>query len=203
MYAFIRGIVAEKGLDFCVIEAGGVGYLITATRGALARLGAVGSQATVYTVLSHREDDMQLLGFQSAEEKRMYQRLITVSGVGPKLAMAILSGLPTQELALALATGDEKRLSGVPGVGKKTAQRLILELNEQVARQMAAAPAGASGAVGDAPAGSAVQEAVATLIALGFTPSEAAQAAAKHASAGKSVEEIIKAVLSAMDAARR
>lgn len=197
MYAFLRGKLAEKDAERAVVDVGGVGYDIVCSRGALSRMGNLGDDVTVYTCLIVREDEMSLYGFQSPEEKRMFLRLTSVSGVGPKMGLAILSGLGVSDLALALATGDEKRLSSISGVGKKTAQRLILELNEKVA----AALSQTDTAIPVLSTHGPVQEAVAALVALGYSPSEAASAAA--ANPGSSVEEIIKRVLSSMDAARR
>ena len=190
MYAFIRGKIAEKGVDYCVLDCGGVGYHIACTRSALAGLGGRGEEGFVHTLLLVREDDLSLLGFASAEERRMYKKLVSVSGIGPKLAMTVLCGLTAADLAVALATRDDKRLSSVPGVGKKTAQRMILELNEAAAKEMAAGSrAMPSAAVA---AGGPAAEAAEVLVSLGFSPSEAFAAAGQI---DGTVEEIVRTAL--------
>jgi len=202
MYAFLRGIIAEKNQHSCVLECGGVGYEVICTQGALANLGAPGEVGFVHTLLHVREDEMSLFGFQSVEEKRMYTRLVSVSGIGPKLAITVLRNLSVHDLALALTAKDDKRLASVPGIGKKTAQRMILELNEQAANEFAGA--GLSSVTQPSTAApSLLHEAAEVLVSLGFTPSEAVSAAQQCAAGHERVEDIVKAVLTAMDAARR
>jgi len=156
-----------------------------------------GEPGFVLTLLHVSETNLQLLGFATTEERRMYQRLISVSGVGAKVAMAALAHLSAQDIALALATRDEKRLSSVPGIGRKTAQRMILELTEQVAKEMT----GAAVLPLNVGAPNAVQEAAEVLTSLGYLPSEAVTLASSHAGAG-ACEEIVRAALTAMDKAK-
>jgi len=202
MIAFLRGTLVEKGADAAVIDVGGIGYSVTATRGALAKMGGPGGEVMVHTLMVVREDDVSLYGFASPQERAMYQKLVGITGIGPKLAIAVLCGLSLQELSLALATRDEKRLSSIPGVGKKMAQRLILELNEQAATAMAHSDGTVNGPV-IAVAGGAVQEAAEVLVTLGFSPSEAMQWAAGAAAEGDTTENIVKKVLGGMDARKR
>ncbi|MBR2468033.1 MAG: Holliday junction branch migration protein RuvA [Clostridia bacterium] len=128
MYSFISGIIEEKTENYVVVNANGVGYEIYISTNTLSNLPTSGDYAKVYTYLQVREDGMQLFGFASKEEKDVFLQLITVSGVGPKMALVILSSLSVQNLITCIVAGDVKTLSGAKGVGKKTAERIILEL---------------------------------------------------------------------------
>lgn len=128
MYSFISGTIEDKTDSYVVVNAGGVGYEIYTSTGTLSNLPSVGDYAKVYTYLQVREDGMQLFGFASKEEKDVFLQLITVSGVGPKMALVILSSLNVQNLITCIVSGDVKTLSSAKGVGKKTAERIILEL---------------------------------------------------------------------------
>lgn len=196
MYAFIRGKVEYKDRDTVVLDAGGVGYEIVASTRTLGDLPAVGETARVYTYLYVREDAMQLFGFASREEKAMFLRLLGVTGVGPKLAMAILGGMSVGELAVALVSRDARAISRIPGVGKKTAERLILELREGVALEDLAT--GATGGAGMPVGGGAAAEAISGLMALGFSSIEATRAVNAAGDVG-SAEEIILRALKALD----
>ena len=195
MYAFIRGKVDSKTPESVVLDAGGVGYeIFTGTR-TLSGLPAVGEVARLYTYLYVREDAQLLYGFASREEKAMFLKLLGVTGVGPKLAMSILSGLTVAELAVALATSDARAISRINGVGKKTAERLILELRETIgAQELTAAGAPTAVAMG----GSAAQEAIQALMALGYSSVEATKAVSAAGDVG-GVEEIILRALKALD----
>lgn len=195
MYAFIRGKVDSKTPESVVLDAGGVGYeIFTGTR-TLSGLPAVGEVARLYTYLYVREDAQLLYGFASREEKAMFLKLLGVTGVGPKLAMSILSGLTVAELAVALATSDARAISRINGVGKKTAERLILELRETIgAQELTAAGAPTAVAMG----GSAAQEAIQGLMALGYSSVEATKAVSAAGDVG-GVEEIILRALKALD----
>ena len=196
MYAFIKGKLEYKDRDFAVIEAGGVGYEIYASTRTLGDLPAAGEQARLFTYLYVREDAMALFGFGSREEKAMFLRLLGVTGVGPKLAMAILGGMTVGELAVALVTRDARAISRIPGVGKKTAERMILELREGVAQEELAVGAGGGAAM---PAGGgATQEAISGLMALGFSSVEATRAVGAAGDVG-SAEDIILRALKALD----
>lgn len=128
MYAFISGIIDEKTDQYVVVDCNGVGYEINVSTNTLSNLPAVGEMAKIYTYLQVREDAMQLFGFLSKEEKNMFLELITVSGVGPKMALVILSSLSISNLISCITSGDVKTLSQAKGVGKKTAERIIVEL---------------------------------------------------------------------------
>ena len=143
MYAFIEGQVCDKSANEIVLLAGGVGYRIACSMTTLQSVPAVGETMRCYTILSVRDDAMELFGFASREEKRMFQSLTAISGVGPKMALAILGSMPLKELNLAILLGDITALSRAPGVGKKTAQRIALELKDRVSQDDVS---GASGA---------------------------------------------------------
>ena len=190
MIAFVDGIVASLGADSAVIQASGVGYRIFCGPGTLSGL-KEGSTARLYTHHLVREDQQALYGFRTTEELGFFELLITVTGVGPKVALAIVSARPVADLQLAVFQGDEGVLTAVSGVGKKLAARVVLELKEKVSA------AGASVGVGGA-AGSAESEVFAALQALGYSASEARVAATAALSAlpvGASLEDRVKAAL--------
>ncbi len=128
MYSFISGIIEDKLENLVVIEQNGIGYEIFVSTNTLSNLPNVGEYAKIYTYLHVREDAFQLYGFLSKEEKNLFLKLITVSGVGSKMALVILSSLSVQNLISCIVSGDVKTLSQAKGVGKKTAERIILEL---------------------------------------------------------------------------
>ena len=196
MYSYIKGVVAEIGTDSVVIEAGGVGYQIIATASLCANC-RTGETAKVFVYQAVKEDSIALYGFYTREEKNMFMRMITVSGVGPKSAVQLLSAVSPQDIAVALVTGDARMLTKAPGIGNKTAQRMILELREKVKNEeliQVDSAVEASAVPTDESA-----EAVTALIALGIQRTEAVkliQAAGKQAS---SVEEMIRIALKSMD----
>ena len=199
MYAFIEGQVCEKGTNEIVLLAGGVGYRIAVSMTTLQSVPAVGEKMRCHTILSVREDAMELYGFASREEKQMFQSLTSISGVGSKMALSILGSMPLKELNLAILLGDITALSRAPGVGKKTAQRIALELKDKVSQ------ADVSGAPEMPAAGGAVSfsadnrtEALEALQALGYTPAEARSAIAQVKDPGASVDEIIRLALRGM-----
>ena len=187
MFAHISGIVAEKNVDSIVIDAGGIGFLLNVSAATLSSVPAVGEKFKLYTVFNVREDAMELCGFATREEKRMYERLRTVGGVGSKLALQALSTLSVRDLSLALVTGDAGALCRVPGIGKKLAQRLVLELKDKVDDSHLAS---SSAAV--QPKSSGMEsEAIAALLALGFSAAEASKAVSAHAAEATSLDNLI------------
>lgn len=167
MYAYIKGIVAEKTASSVVVDVGGVGYELFVTT-SLAASCEIGSERKFSTYLSVKEDEMSLYGFSSQNEKSLFLQLLDISGVGPKLALAILGGLPFSELAGAIAAGNTAVICSIKGVGKKTAERIVMELKDKIE-----VPAGTS--VAPAPAKKTkldekAKEAVSVLIALGIKP---------------------------------
>jgi Holliday junction DNA helicase RuvA len=164
--ASLSGKVLERGADHAVIECGGVGFRVAASSQTLGKLPARGKQATVLTHLILRDDGAHLFGFDTPAERELFLGLISVSGVGPKMALAVLSGSSVPETRLAIASGDVKRFQVVPGIGRKTAERVIVELRERIAGELAAEP---SQAPGDASARSLAREG---LVGLGYEPAE-------------------------------
>lgn len=196
MYAFIEGKVADKKPGELVILANGVGYLLSCSVNTVAAAPERGETMRVYTWLSVREDALELFGFATEEEKSMFERLKTVSGIGPKTALGILSGMPLKDLTLAIVLGDVTALSRAPGVGKKTAQRIALELKDKVS-ETDFAESGVSGAV-SAPLTDAAAEALLALQALGYTPVEAKMAINKVRGQAAQADELTKLALRAM-----
>lgn len=199
MIAYVRGRVLTVTAETLIIDVNGLGYEIFCS-GAAMRKAIVGEQIELHTHLQVKEDGITLFGFDSAKEKEVFLKLITVSGVGPKLGIAVLSSLSADDLAQAVFTADVKRLSTVKGLGKKTAEKIVLELHGKIS---AAEIMGASGetptaVLASAPAKlSAIDEdAVAALMGLGFTRNESVQAVKKAKDSGAvAVEEIIMRAL--------
>ena len=170
MIAAVRGEVMVRRPDHVVIDAGGVGYRLTVSSETLKAVPAAGSEAFLHAELIAREDSLSLYGFASEEERDLFGELISVSGVGPKVALAALSGGPARELLRAIAAGDAKRFQAVPGIGKRTSERIIVELREKVAGGMEAEVALA--AAGNADARGLARDG---LVNLGYAPLEAEQ----------------------------
>ena len=173
MYYYVSGVAAHIEPYLAVIDCGGVGYACRTTSYTLSQI-RKGEKARLYTYLSVREDAMDLYGFFSQEELKLFRQLISVSGVGPKAALAILSSTTPANLAMSIITGDEKALTAAPGVGKKTAQRVILELKDKLAKGQTIS---ASGESVSGPAVTIIpqdklSEASAALAVLGYTQAE-------------------------------
>lgn len=170
MIAAVRGEVMVRRPDHVVIEAGGVGYRLTVSSETLKAVPATGRDAFLHAELISREDSLSLYGFSAEEERDLFRLLITVSGVGPKVAIATLSGGSHRDLLRAIAAGDAKRFQAVPGIGKRTAERIIVELREKVAGALEEEVAVAAVEQGDARA-----LARDGLVNLGYAPLEAEQ----------------------------
>lgn len=199
MYAFIEGKVCEKNAGELILLAGGVGYQINCSMNTLAAAPAIGETMRCYTWLFAREDAMELFGFASKEEKRMFLALKGVSGVGPKMALALLGSMPLKDLNLAILLGDVTALSRAPGIGKKTAQRIALELKDKVSQEDVSAAAGAaSPAMAQAMTADCVTEALEALQALGYTPGEARAAIQSVRDQSDKTDELIKLALRSM-----
>ena len=173
MYNYLSGTVAHIEPFLAVIDCGGVGYACRTTSFTLSRI-KTGEKAKLYTYLSVREDAMDLYGFSSQEERRLFQLLTSVSGVGPKAALAILSSSTPENLALSIITGDEKALTAAQGVGKKIAQRVILELKDKLAKGQSISAAGEniSGPAVTVIPQNKLSEASAALAVLGYSQGE-------------------------------
>lgn len=171
MIARIRGTLAEVGPDFVVVDVGGVGYEMAVSATTQRRLPSRGEEVVLGTYLHVREDAMQLFGFGEPAEKELFELLISVSGVGPKVALAVLSAFSSDDLRKAIATEDIALISSVPGIGKKTAQRLVLELKEKIA-----GAADIAGAVTTGVSQATYAEARDALAGLGYSPVETKKA---------------------------
>jgi Holliday junction DNA helicase RuvA len=197
MYAFISGRVAEKGSGEIVLEASGVGYLLQCSMTTLSMAPSIGETMRCYTYLSVREDALELFGFASKEEKAMFLQLVSVSGIGPRTALGVLGSMPLKDLHLAILTGDLNALSRAPGVGKKTAQRIALELKDQISQEaLTGLP---TEQVSGAPVlGDALTEAMQALQSLGYTPVEASRALQMVRGKSDKADELIKLALRSM-----
>lgn len=176
MYYYISGTLAFASLSTAVIDAGGVGYRLTISSHTLGKLsGKEGSNVKLFTYFSVREDAMELFGFAAEDEKSAFEMLISVSGVGPKAAMAILSVLTPERLSSAILAGDAKSIAQANGVGAKTAARVVLELKDKIGKVIDPAEGSAGLPIpDDAPVGSsALADAQAALMVLGYSRSEA------------------------------
>ena len=199
MFYYVKGPVVHMAPYLAVVDCGGVGYACRTTNNTLARL-RKGETATLYTHLNVREDAMELYGFASENELSCFQLLISVSGVGPKAALSILSSTSPEGLATSIITGDEKALTVAPGIGKKIAQRIILELKDKLAKGQLTTPGGESyGGTGVTviPQNKA-SEAAAALAVLGYSQAEAAAALKNIDMETLALEEIIKQALKKM-----
>ena len=192
MYYYIKGKIAYKGENFAVIEAMGVGYKIYTSLPALQSLGASGEDAIMYTHLYVREDIQDLYGFPTLEEKNMFMTLLSVSGVGPKAALAILSAVSPSGLAAAIVTNNAKAITKAQGVGPKLAQRIILELKDKLKSEDIQEMV--TGGDDEIIVSDNISEAVSALVVLGYAPNDAKKAVSS-ADASMSVEEIIKTAL--------
>jgi len=168
MIAAVRGEVMVRRPDHVVVDTGGVGYRLAISAETLKAVPAIGHEVFLHTELIAREDSLALFGFASEEERDLFGELISVSGVGPKVALAALSGGPTRELLKAIASGDAKRFQAVPGIGKRTSERIIVELREKVSGAMEEAVA-----LGDSDTGEPRALARDGLVNLGYAPLEA------------------------------
>ena len=197
MYYYVNGTVAEIGPNLAVIDCGGVGYACATTNYTLAQL-KKGEKAKLYTYLHVREEIFDLYGFASQAELSSFKMLISVSGVGPKAALAILSSGTPDQLALSIVTGDEKALTGVPGIGKKIAQRIILELKDKLAKEQSSFSAQGGGAVPVSLPGDKGGEAAAALAVLGYGSQEISLALKGVDMDALPLEEIIRQALKKM-----
>ena len=199
MICSLRGKLIHVGENTAVIECGGVGYLCSTTRTTLNALPAQGSEVMLYTYMNVREGAIDLFGFATIAEQNCFRRLTSVSGVGPKVALGILSELKPDQLMLSLVSQDVKSLTRAPGVGKKLAERILLELRDKVKNEELSQQLQQVSQVSDQLASGSgnIAEAVSALVVLGYSQSEAAMAVSKI-DATLPVEEIIKLALRGM-----
>ncbi|MCR5328654.1 MAG: Holliday junction branch migration protein RuvA [Saccharofermentans sp.] len=199
MYAYIKGIVADRNDQQIVIENNGIGYLINCPLGISAEIGGLGDEVTIYLYQSVKEDDISLYGFNSRDQKEMFLKLITVSGIGPKVAHTICASLSAEQIAAAVMSNNVALLTGVKGLGKKTAERIILELKDKLKAQLGASASVSVTPVAVAAAGGGdagiMQDAVGALVVLGYKDQEAADAVAAAYEDGIGLEDLIRKAL--------
>ena len=198
MFYYVSGTVAHTAPYLAVIDCGGVGYACRTTNHTLSRL-KQGEKARLYTYLNVREDAMELYGFATENERNCFELLISVSGVGPKAALSILSAATPESLAMSVITGDEKALTVAPGIGKKIAQRIILELKDKLAKGQISPGGESYGGTGvTVIPENKTSEAAAALAVLGYSQGEINLALKGLDLEGLSLEEIIKQALKKM-----
>lgn len=199
MYAYLIGKVAEVSEDNLVVEVNHIGYNVRIPGSVVPLLPQVGEEVKIYTYTSVREDAIQLFGFLSKDDLAMYRQLITVSGIGPKGGLSILSVMSADEVRMAVVAQDAKAIAKAPGVGTKTAQRIILELKDKISLEDTFVPKEAAvTAAGAAGIGQARQEAVEALTALGYASSDALRAVKAVEQEDMDVEALLKAALKKM-----
>ncbi len=187
MIATLEGTLEYRGVDSVIINVGGIGFQVYVSSSTLSQLGAIKDKVSLYTHLHLREDNVALYGFTSSEELALFRNLISVSGVGPKLALALLSGLNPEQLIMAIASGNVDVISQISGVGRKVASRLIVELRGKLEKRW-------EGTV--LPLAPENTDAIAALTGLGYSVREATQAISNlPSSEGMSLEEKVKAAL--------
>ncbi len=196
MIGRLRGILAEKKPPYLLLDVNGVGYEMEAPMGTIFQLPEVGAEVTLHTHLTVREDAHLLFAFATEAERTLFRTLIKVNGVGAKLALTILSGISADDFARCVHDNDTASLVRLPGVGKKTAERLIVEMKDRL-DDWQPAPVLAGGGVAPvaAPAADAVKDAISALVALGYKPPEASRLISKLDTEGQDSEAIIRAAL--------
>ena len=197
MIVFLDGVLAEKEPTRVVVDVGGVGYEAAIPLSSYDRLPAAGQRVRILTVPVVREDAHLLFGFMTAEERELFLLLTSVNGIGPKLGLAVLSGLSVRDLKAAIAAGDVKRLSGISGIGKKTAERLVLEMRDKLGKGDLAEALTADRAAG--PAEAKLRDAYLALVSLGYKPADAQRMVkdvAGQIAPDSSLEDVLRKVLS-------
>ena len=195
----LTGKIVKKSMSAVVLSCGGVGYYAQCPASVAGALPGVGQETTLYTVMSVTENDVSMYGFATEEQQACFEMLTAVSGVGPKVGLAILSVMEPQRVALAISAGDHKAFKAASGVGPKLAQRIVLELKDKVAKGFVDGISleDVAGAASGEPATQSASQAIAALVSLGYSQSEAALAISKI-DATLPVEEIIKLALRGM-----
>lgn len=195
MFEYIKGDIVETGDDYIVVENGGIGYLINTSRASIMDIGANVDNRIIYTRLSVREDDMSLYGFTTKDEVDMFMLLRTVSKIGPRVALGVLSTMNTLDIKISILNEDISALTKSPGVGKKTAERMILELRDKVHIDENTKVKSKLHLDFDVGAASSKDEVTEALLSLGYTQSEVFMALNKTNSPEKSTEQLIKETL--------
>jgi len=199
MIAYIKGSLEVKANEFVIIEANGIGYKVFVPFSTMQNLGKEGINVKLFTYLYIREDVMNLFGFLTQDELGMFELLISVSGVGPKAALSIISSLSPSAFALAVITDDAKKLTKAQGVGAKTAQRIILELKDKIKNEQLSYSSGRNiDQERTEENGSVASEAISALMVLGYSQAEAAKAVADVCDDNMDVEAVVKNALKKM-----
>ena len=197
MIAWLSGRLRRKAADYIVLDVAGVGYQIAVPLSTYCNITEGGEDVCLHIHTHVREDSLSLFGFLTEEEKNMFLLLLGVSGIGPKLALAVLSSLPVHDLSSALQASDDSKLCAIPGIGKKTAARMVLELKDKMKAMtpMVQAPLSGSGVATDD-----AEDVVSALVNLGYRKPQAEEAVGKvrHGRSGLSVEELIRESLSVL-----
>jgi len=186
MIAMLRGVLELREEDAIIVDVNGVGYYVNVPASVVNTLGREGSDVSLYTHLHVRENELSLYGFTTLDQRALFQQLLTVSGIGPRVAMALLSAFSPEQLRLAIAEGNVSLLTQVPGVGKRTAERMILDLKGKI--DLAELVSAGEPSLADA-------EVIAALESLGYSHSEAQDAVRHISGAGRSLEERITEAL--------
>lgn len=192
MISFLKGSLESKNIDYIIIEVGGIGYKVYMSSNSINKLGEVGSTIKVHTYMKVREDDISLYGFCSNEELRMFEQLISVSGVGAKSAISILSNISPSSFALAIITGDINTLKKLPGIGAKSAQRMVLELKDKMKTQEAIEAEDISVGLIENQGNDKARDAIEALQVLGYARKDIEIVLSKIDVKNLSVEDIIK-----------
>ena len=193
MFAYLKGILAFKNNETAIVDVGGVGYNIQISYSTYQLLPDIDKEVKLYTYMAVREDNVALFGFFSNEEKRVFEQLILVSGIGPKLAIGVLSDITPTDFSLAVITDDVNRLTKISGIGKKTAQRIIIELKDKMKNEDIKTTSEAPvlrGVINNE-----IEEAISALQVLGYSNKDAVNMVNSVACEGMKVEEIIKIAL--------
>lgn len=193
MYAYIKGTLEEKSTDSIVVETAGIGYKIYVSEHTMAKLGEIGEKVKIYTHYHVREDNISLYGFMSNEELKMFELLLQVSGIGAKTAIAMLSNITPSKFALAIISNDLKTLTKIPGIGNKSAQRMVLELKDKLKTQTAIEDDEEETTPNDN--SESINEAEQALQILGYNKSEISKVFDKFDTHNLSTEDLIKEAL--------
>jgi Holliday junction DNA helicase RuvA len=196
--AHLRGQILSKSPNAVVVECGGVGYELAISVATYTELRDAGAEARLHVHTHVREDALQLFGFAEITEKRLFERLLTISGIGPKLAITVLSGINAERLVVAIRGGDHATLTKIPGIGKKTAERVVLELKDKLddLAGLSTTPAGAVVSLG-----AVADDVLSALVNLGYlraAAQKAVEAAAKDAAVRDDFERLFRAAMSAV-----
>lgn len=197
MIGSVRGKLIVKQAPHLVVDVGGIGYEIEAPMTTIYALPAIGEEVSLHTHLVVREDAHLLFGFATEQERRLFRTLLKVNGVGARMALTILSGIETDEFIQSIRSGDTDRLVKLPGIGKKTAERLIVEMRDRLKDWQVESPLRPAASGTARPQGSAIDDAVSALVALGYKPQEASRFVMAVAVDGMDSETLIREALKA------